>query len=138
MHAFVSSYLCRPEAASALIAAGIPTQAVPCNLSQVQSVHACLEALLKLQMGPVQQLIKALPATAAQQKVHTHSRAAIVYGILPASCKFMTMLHIYNLQLCPKPVICPFANADSVLCVCRAQRLQMGKAGSSKSVHSAT
>ena len=70
----VASYLNSTEAVPALLEAGIGARALPCSLSQVQSVHACLESLLQLQTASVQQVVEALPATMLQQKVLLHSR----------------------------------------------------------------
>ena len=68
----VASYLNSTEPVSALLEAGIAARALPCTLSQVQTVHACLESLLQLQMASVQQIVEELPATPVQQKVLQH------------------------------------------------------------------
>ena len=49
---------------------GIDAQELPCNLSQVQSVHACLESLVNLELA-VRQTLKKHPDLSVHHEVST-------------------------------------------------------------------
>lgn len=62
---------------------GLPVHLSPCNLSQVQSVHACLQSLLRMQTAIRQALLKC-PGAFGNLQVCSGA-AGLSYAGLPSS-----------------------------------------------------
>ena len=70
----IASWLHISSTASALLAdeakeLGASVEVVPCNLSQVQSVHACLESLIHVE-GAIKQMLQKHPNLVVDQQVN--------------------------------------------------------------------